>query len=54
MSRHHSSHEQTQYRRIVVKVGSNLLTGGGDRLDAHAMAGLVQQIASVRARGPQR
>ncbi|MFN8584312.1 MAG: glutamate 5-kinase [Dehalococcoidia bacterium] len=53
MSRHHSSHEQTQYRRIVVKVGSNLLTGGGDRLDAHAMAGLVQQIASVRARGAQ-
>jgi glutamate 5-kinase len=37
----------------VVKVGSNLLTGGGDRLDAHAMAGLVQQVTEVRERGAQ-
>ena len=48
-----SSQHRTAYRRMVVKVGSNLLTGGGERLDARAMAGLVQQIADVRALGVQ-
>ena len=42
-----------QYRRIVVKVGSNLLTGGGERLDARVMSGLVEQFAGVRALGAQ-
>jgi len=44
---------QPPYRRIVVKIGSNLLTGGGDRLDAHAMAGLVRQIAALHRQGAQ-
>lgn len=44
---------QSPYRRIVVKIGSNLLTGGGDRLDAHAMAGLVRQIAALHRLGSQ-
>ena len=48
-----SSQHRTAYRRMVVKVGSNLLTGGGERLDARAMAGLVQQIADIRDRGVQ-
>lgn len=48
-----SQDREPRYRRIVVKVGSNLLTGGGDRLDAHAMAGLVQQVAAVRRQGVQ-
>ena len=42
-----------EYRRIVVKVGSNLLTAGSDRLNAHVMAGIVEQIAGVRALGAQ-
>lgn len=53
MSSQNSQPQTPQYRRIVVKVGSNLLTGGGARLDAHAMSGLVRQIAGVRARGAQ-
>ncbi len=39
------------FRRVVVKVGTNLLTGGGDRLDADEMARIVAQIATLRARG---
>lgn len=53
MTDHHAAPRHTRYRRIVVKVGSNLLTGGSARLDAHAMSGLVRQIAEVRARGAQ-
>jgi len=53
MTDHHATPRHTRYRRIVVKVGSNLLTGGSARLDAHAMSGLVRQIAEVRARGAQ-
>ena len=49
MTSHHP--QPPVYHRTVVKVGSNLLTGGGERLDAAAMADLVQQIADVRARG---
>jgi glutamate 5-kinase len=50
---HQSESRDPEYRRVVVKVGSNLLTGGSDRLDAHAMAGLVQQVAVVRRYGVQ-
>ena len=39
------------YRRVVVKVGTNLLTAGGDGLDAAAMAGIVAQVAALRERG---
>jgi glutamate 5-kinase len=37
------------YRRIVVKLGSALLTAGGDRLDLALMASLVDQIARLLA-----
>ncbi len=36
------------YRRIVVKAGTSLLTGGTDRLDPEVMATLVEQIASLQ------
>jgi glutamate 5-kinase len=39
------------YRRVVVKVGTNLLTGGSDKLDAGFMSGLVAQIAGLRKQG---
>lgn len=43
--------QRTEYRRIVVKVGSNVLTGGSDALDIATMAHLVEQIAALEARG---
>ena len=42
---------ETIYRRIVVKLGTNLLTGGTGRLDQTVMARLVAQIAVVAGHG---
>ncbi|MBI2909256.1 MAG: glutamate 5-kinase [Chloroflexi bacterium] len=42
---------QGVYHRIVVKLGTNLLTGGGDRLDLEIMARLVSQIARLHEQG---
>ena len=39
------------YDRIVVKAGTSLLTGGGDRLDLKMMTSLVGQLASLHQRG---
>lgn len=39
------------FRRVVVKLGSNLLTAGTDRLDLAAMSSLVSQIAGLQQRG---
>lgn len=39
------------YRRVVVKLGTNLLTAGSERLDLQAMAALVGQAAQLRKRG---
>jgi glutamate 5-kinase len=38
-------------RRIVVKIGSSLLTNAGAGLDRSAIADWVRQIAALRARG---
>ncbi len=35
------------YHRIVVKLGTSLLTGGGDHLDENVMSGLVAQVAQL-------
>ena len=35
------------YRRIVVKLGTNLLTGGSGRLNLEVMSSLVGQIAKL-------
>ena len=45
--------QRIEHRRVVVKVGSNVLTAGTDQLDTRAMADLVEQIASLRSRGGQ-
>jgi glutamate 5-kinase len=50
-NRQHPQH--TDYHRIVVKVGTNLLTGGTERLDAQAMAGVAEEISAVRELGAQ-
>jgi glutamate 5-kinase len=38
-------------RRLVVKIGSALLTGGGRGLDLEGIRGWVSQMATLRARG---
>ncbi len=39
------------YKRIVIKLGTNLLTGGSGRLDQTVMSGLVAQMAALAERG---
>ncbi len=39
------------YQRVVAKFGTNLLTGGTNRLDLKAMAILVEQVAQLHKRG---
>lgn len=46
-----TEHEQTRYHRLVVKMGTNLLTGGGDRLNLEVMANLVGQLAHLHSTG---
>lgn len=45
--------QRIAYHRIVVKVGSNVLTGGSDGLDAATMAHVAEQIADLEARGAE-
>jgi glutamate 5-kinase len=40
-----------EYHRIVVKLGTNLLTAGSDRLNLETMASLVGQIARLHREG---
>ena len=42
-----------RYKRMVVKAGTGVLTGGADRLDLDVMAGLVAQIARLHAEGAE-
>jgi glutamate 5-kinase len=39
------------YRRVVIKLGTNLLTAGSDRLNLETMASLVGQIAALHKQG---
>ncbi len=41
------------YRRIVVKLGTSLLTGGSQYLNQAAMSGLVRQIARLHEQGAE-
>ena len=41
------------YRRVVAKLGTNLLTGGGDQLDVGIMASLARQVAELRRQSVQ-
>ena len=45
--------QQTAYRRVVVKIGSNVLTAGTEQIDTVAMAAIAEQIAALVARGVQ-
>ena len=40
-----------QYRRIVIKVGTSVLTAGTDRLHRPRMVELIRQIAMLRELG---
>jgi len=40
-----------QYRRIIVKLGTSLLTGGGDHLNQEMISGLVDQVAKLHGQG---
>jgi glutamate 5-kinase len=40
-----------RYRRIVVKLGTSLLTAGSDELDLEQIGGLVDQIAALHEEG---
>lgn len=42
---------QPGYHRIVAKFGTNLLTGGGDRLDESVMSALVAQVTALMDEG---
>ncbi|MBI3953693.1 MAG: glutamate 5-kinase, partial [Chloroflexi bacterium] len=46
-ARSHKASAGVRYPRIVVKLGTNLLTGGTDRLDATTMGALVDQVARL-------
>lgn len=41
------------YRRFVIKLGTSLLTGGGDRLNRGIIASLAAQIARLQAQGTE-
>jgi glutamate 5-kinase len=41
------------YQRIVAKLGTGLLTGGGGQLDTAVMAALAGQIAALHSRGAE-
>ncbi len=43
--------ERLCYRRIVAKVGTNVLTAGTDRLNLEVMSALVGQVARLQKRG---
>ena len=44
---------ELRYRRIVVKLGTCLLTGGSERLDRDIMSRLVSQMAQLHAKGAE-
>lgn len=43
--------KKPEYRKVVVKLGTNLLTAGSDRLDEAVMTALVGQMARLRQMG---
>ena len=42
-----------EYKRIVVKAGTSLLTNGSDRLNISVVSDIVSQIAGLQAGGYQ-
>ncbi|OGN89187.1 MAG: glutamate 5-kinase [Chloroflexi bacterium RBG_13_46_14] len=50
-NRKKSGQDQSSYNRIIVKLGTSLLTGGTDHLDRETMSGLVNQMANLHSQG---
>jgi len=46
-----STNASLSFRRVVVKLGTTLLTGGGSRLSEERMKSLVSQVAELHRRG---
>ncbi len=46
-----TSSKTLPYHRLVVKLGTSLLTGGGDHLNQEIMSGLVAQVAQLHKQG---
>lgn len=46
-------HSYSKYNRLVIKLGTNLITGGKDRLARKMMASLVGQVAQLHRNGIQ-
>ena len=46
-----SGEKSGRYHRLVIKLGTNLLTGGTGRLDIATMTGLVDQVAQLHRQG---
>ncbi|MFC2070548.1 glutamate 5-kinase [Chloroflexota bacterium] len=42
-----------QYRRIVVKLGTSLVTGGGDHINPEIMSRLVDQVTELHGQGKE-
>jgi glutamate 5-kinase len=42
-----------RFRRIVIKIGTHLLTGSSNHLDEDAMSGLVSQVARLHEKGAE-
>ena len=42
-----------RYKRLVVKAGTTVLTGGSDHLDLEVMSALVKQVASLHGSGAE-
>ena len=51
MTSHDDMDRKSGYRRIVVKAGTALITGGSDALDNAMLAKLVEQIARLQSEG---
>ena len=51
MTSHDDMDRKSGYRRIVVKAGTALITGGSDALDNAMLSNLVEQIARLQSEG---
>lgn len=40
-----------KYKRLVIKLGTNLLTGGGSILDMNVMSDIVRQVSDLHSKG---
>ncbi|MFC1920641.1 glutamate 5-kinase [Chloroflexota bacterium] len=42
-----------QYRRIIIKLGTSLITGGSNHIDPEIIAGIVDQVAKLHGQGKE-